>query len=135
MDYVAASKRFEKQWSPWECGAESAVTCTFPYNILHKDEQFVSVIVPYKMCRMDVVLQPTVDKYAYDMSRGDELGPSWGIFGKKLQDGTVVPFWHNKIYILDGNHRMAARIKLNQEMVEVIMPQSSYDLYVRNYNE
>lgn len=131
MEYETAFEEFEKQWSPWECGVGSGVHCTFPYNVLHNDEQFVSVMVPYEMCRMDVVLQPTVDKYAYDISHGDKLGPSWGIFGKKLQDGTVVPFWHNKIYILDGNHRMAARIKLKHEMVEVIMPLSSYELYER----
>jgi len=134
MNYNTAQEKHKEQWL---LGGhiDSVDDYVFPYNFLYEDDEFIEVEIQIKNCETQNVSASLVDKYIALERDGTNLGPSWVIFGKKLQNGDVSPFWHNKCYVVDGNHRVVAKNKQGIKTIDVIIPESNYIEYKRKYNE
>jgi len=133
MNYDLASVIHEQQWRRGRqknTGAEYV----FPYNYLYKDDEFLNVMILINTCETQEIDPVLVDTYVNLQRNNINLGPIWVTFGKKLQNGTVNPFWHEKCYVVDGNHRVNAAIKLGETYVNAIIPESDYMEYKRKYN-
>jgi len=63
------------------------------------------------------------------IKEGNDLGPSWVAYGKKLKDGYISPFWHMKFYVLDGNHRAKAKELLGYTTIDAVIPKSHLERY------
>jgi hypothetical protein len=124
MDYIEAKRLFEKQWVK-----KKNQYCVFPYNKNYIDDEFIEVTVPIEDCKTQAIQSELVNKYINTLSKGVKFGPSWVIYGKRLKNGDVIPFWHKKLYVLDGNHRITSKLICGATMVNVIIPRSNYKLY------
>lgn len=131
MNYNEAAAMFEAQWQKRK---DTLSECVFPYDKRYKDDEFVHVIVPCITCKLQATDTDRVNKYIDAMLLNDDFGPGWVAYGKRLSDGTVVPFEHKRLFVHDGNHRIAARQVMGKFYTEVVMPASNYDLYMREYN-
>lgn len=132
MTYVEAVAAFEKQWREGRT-ASSDKASPFPYDIRYEDDVFVETHVPIVACCLQEVEHSRVNKYIDIMQSGDNFGPAWVAYGKRLQDGTVEKFEHGRLFVHDGNHRVAARHALDCFYTTAIMPLSNYQVFMRDY--
>ena len=132
MTYAEAADAFEKQWRKGH-SATPASDCVFPYDIRYADDVFIETFVPIIACKLVTVDNGRVNKYIDIMLSGDNFGPAWVAYGKRLKDGTVTRFEHGKLFVHDGNHRITARHALACFYTLVVMPMSNYQLFMREY--
>lgn len=130
MDYSSAQIRHKEQWLLGRKG-DMEDEYVFPYNNNFESQEFIEAIIPIEHCVLQDTDTDLVRKYHTMLQEGHDLGPSWVAYGKVLRDGMIVPFWHKKFYVLDGNHRIQAK-KNMQQTTSVIVPKTCYELYVRN---
>ncbi len=130
MNFETASNVFKKQWRFKETSCETQ--CVFPYNKNYINDEFIKIGVPLEDCLLQQTDKELVNKYTNEMLNGSNFSPSWVIYGKRLKNGEVIPFWHKKLYVLDGNHRLMSNKECGNTNVEVIIPLSNYKLYGLN---
>ena len=121
MTYDEALRFHESQWNgtgPYD----------FPYNILYRNDMFVTTTVNYSNCRLQNTDEEKVSKDLELYQEGKYLGPSWILTGKRLKTGVIVPFWDLKFYVVDGNHRMEAQHRNNMNVINVMLPRSNLDM-------
>ena len=133
MNYTEAAIAYKKQWLDGKY-ANSNQECVFPYNLFYIDDTFVSINVSVEDCVCQMTDDVRVNKYINKIKENIDLGPAWVLYGKRLREGEVIPFWHKKLYVLEGNHRVVSRKKLGIKETEAIIPLSNYTVYTRDIN-
>lgn len=127
MTYDEAAKLYKERWLLGKKHGDGQ----FPYDIRYEDDHFIQVTVPCVVCKTQETDVARVNKYINELIEGVDLGASWVAYGKRLKNGDVIPFQHRRLFVLDGNHRIEAKIAIGKYYTEVFIPKSNYDLYLR----
>ena len=98
---------------------------------MYEDDLFLEITITTDDLYTQRVNANFVDKYMDLITKNIIRDPIWISCGKKLRDGTIVPHWHRKYFVLDGNHRTEAYKKMNFEEVVTYIPKSHYEYLLR----
>lgn len=132
MTYEQTSIAYQNQWRLGRTAAPDK-NGVFPYDIRYCDDTFVTTHVPIVACLLQEVEHERVNKYIDAMASGDNFGPAWVSYGKRLKDGSFTKHEHGRLFVHDGNHRVAARRALDCFYTTVVMPMSNYEQFMRDY--